>query len=160
MHRHLRRLTRVILPMLFATLSGAAAAQGQSGHGGPAHGNHDPHHDGFVSMYLDLHIELVLPASGGVQLYYTDAARAELPAAVVSDVAVEIERKGAKPETVALSISPGGDFWQGKARPVTEVATLVRVAFLFNGKPVLLEIPARNLPRFVTTVGTAADTNG
>src|SRR5688500_8299108 len=100
MHAHLLRLTCTLLVLFLSALPRSAAAQGQSQHGGAAHGNHDPHHDGFVSMYLDLHIELVLPASGGVQLYYTDAARAELPAAVVSDVAVEIERKGAKPETV------------------------------------------------------------
>jgi hypothetical protein len=155
-----RHPVSAVLTLMIATLAGVVAAQDQAGHGGPAHGNHDPHHDGFVSMYLDLHIELVLPASGGVQLYYTDATRAELPAAVFSDVAVEIERKRAKPETVTMSISPGGDFWQGKSKVVTDAEAMIRVAFLFEGKPVILEVPARNLPRLAKPVGSVAGSNG
>jgi hypothetical protein len=160
MHAHFHPLASVILTLMIVILPTAATAQNQAPHGGPAHGNHDPHHDGFVSMYLDLHIEVVLPENGGVQVYYTDAARAELPAAVVSDVAVEIERKRAKPETVTMSISPGGDFWQGKSKVVTDAETMVRVAFLFEGKPVILEVPARNLPRFTNPVSNVAGSNG
>lgn len=135
---------------------GTASAQHPNAHGGPAHGNHDPHHDGFVSMYLDLHIEVVLPANGGVQLYYTDAVRSELPAAVVSEVQVQIERKRAKPEIVIMSISPGGDFWQGPAKVLNDPEATIRVAFLFDGKPVMLEVPARNLPRFSKIVSNAS----
>jgi hypothetical protein len=152
-------LIGVLLLAIFAMLARTAAAQQPGAHGGPAHGNHDPHHDGFVSMYLDLHIEVVLPADGGVQLYYTDAVRAELPAAVVSDVEVQIERKRAKPETVTMSISAGGDFWQGRSKPVSDPETIIRVAFLFEGQPVILEVPARNLPRFAS-IASNADSNG
>jgi hypothetical protein len=144
-----------MLLAILSVLASAAAAQGVGAHGGPAHGNHDPHHDGFVSMYLDLHIEVVVLAAGGVQLYYTDAVRAELPAAVVSEVEVQIERKRVKPETVTMSISAGGDFWQGRARPLTDPEAIIRVAFLFEGRPVILEVPARNLPPFSNMASTA-----
>lgn len=160
MHRNFHRLASALLLAAVVALSGAAQAQPPAAHGGPAHGNHDPYHDGFVTMYLDLHIELVLPATGGVQLYYTDATRAELPAAVVSDVAVEIERKRGKPETVTMSISPSGDFWQGKSKVMDDAEAMIRVAFLFDGKPVLLEVPARNLPRFSAMANNAAGNNG
>lgn len=146
------RLVGLIVAALIVATTGAATAQD---HGGPAHGNHDPHHDGFVTMYLDLHIELVLPETGGVKLYYTDAARAELPAAVVSEVAVEIARKRAKLETVDMKISAGGDFWQGQSKVVNDPEAIIRVAFLFDGKPVLLEVPARNLPRFANMANSA-----
>jgi hypothetical protein len=153
-HRNFHCWSGALLLSIFAALAGAATARDPGAHGGPAHGNHDPHHDGFVSMYLDLHIEVVAPAAGGVRLYYTDAVRAELPAAVVSDVEVQIERKRAKPETVTMSISPSGDFWHGRARPLTDPEAIIRVAFLFGGQPVILEVPARNLPRFSSTAGS------
>lgn len=153
MHRNFHHLAGAIL---FALSTVPAPTHAHEGHGSQAHGNHDPHHGGFVMMHGDLHVELVMPAAGGVQIYYTDAARAELPAAVVSEVAVEIERAGSRPETIVMAISPGGDFWQGAARALADSRAVVRIAFLFNGKPALFNIRAANLPQFLTPAKHAA----
>lgn len=138
-----------LAPMLLALIVGfphAVHAHGPNGHGDAAHGDHEPHHGGFVVMYQELHFEVVMPPEGGVQIYYTDAARAELPAAVVSDVAVEIERKGVKTETVPMAISAGGDFWVGKAKP-SPVPAVIRIAFMLNGKAALFNVASSNLPK-------------
>lgn len=119
------------------------------GHGEEEHGNHDAKHDGFVMMYLEMHFELVVPEQGGIQLYYSDALRNDLPAAVVADVSVEIERSGNNIEPVAMMISASGDHWMGESTPVTSIDDIVRVAFLFQGEPFVLDIPAMVLPRFM-----------
>lgn len=112
-----------------------------------AHEDHGARHGGFVMMFLDMHFELVAPQAGGVELYYSDALRIELPAAVVSDVAVEIERAGNRIETVFMTISDTGDHWTGESTPVIDPETIVRIAFLFQGEPFVLDIPAAVLPR-------------
>lgn len=145
----MNRIFRLFPALLLALAVGvpqAVNAHGPNGHGDAAHGDHEPHHGGFVVMYQELHFEVVMPAEGGVHLYYTDAARTELPAAVVSDVAVEIERKGAKTETVPMAISAGGDFWVGKTQPST-VPAVIRIAFMLNGKAALFNVSSANLPK-------------
>ena len=101
-------------------------------------------------MFLELHFELVVPDEGGVQLYYSDAMRMELPAAVVSDVAIEIEREDYEIESVPMQISDSGDHWMGSSKPVVNPGSIVRVAFLFQGEPFVLDIPAMVLPKFNT----------
>ena len=120
-----------------------------SGHGDEPHGSHDASFGGLVMMYIDLHFEVVLPEEGGVQLYYSDATRAPLPAAVVSDVLVEILRKDAPAETVVMSASDAGDYWLGNSMPVTSPETIVRISFVFQDEPVVFELPARLFPAFM-----------
>jgi len=114
-------------------------------HGDEPHGDHDAQHGGFVMMYEDIHFELALVTEGGVQVYYTDAARNELPAATVSDVVVEIERPGASTEYVTMAISAAGDAWEGASTPVSEPEAVVRVGFLYEGAPLMLDVPASAL---------------
>ena len=114
-------------------------------HNGVVHGDHDAHHGGFVMMYRDLHCEVVANPQGGVQLYLTDAGRADLPAAVVTDVVVEIERKGAPLEAVRMAISAGGDFWEGKSKPISAKDTTVHAAFVFAREPVVVNLPASSV---------------
>ena len=45
-------------------------------------------------MFLEMHFEIVAPDTGGVRIYYSNEMRIDMPASVVSDVAVEIERPG------------------------------------------------------------------
>ena len=111
-------------------------------HNGVVHGDHDARHGGFVMMYGDLHCEVVLKPTGVVQLHLTDAVRADLPAAVISDVAVEIERKGVPPEPVRMAISAGGDYWEGRSKPVSAAGASVRAAFVFQREPVVVNLPA------------------
>ena len=53
-----------------------------------AHEDHSSRHGGFVMMFLDLHLELVIPEEGGVEIFYSDDMRRDMPASVVSEVAV------------------------------------------------------------------------
>jgi hypothetical protein len=128
----------LIASLLAAPLSAFA-------HNGVVHGDHDAHHGGFVMMYRDLHCEVVLKAGGEVQLYYTDAMRADLPASVVSQVAVEIEKSPGKSETVAMGLSAGGDYWEGKAKTPVTAASMLHVAFVFQAEPVVVNLPANTL---------------
>ncbi len=114
-------------------------------HGDKPHGDHDAAHGGFVMMYEDLHFEVTALPAGGIELYFTDAERAELPAATVSDVAVEIERKDMPIESVTMAISAGGDFWEGASKPAVETDAIVRVGFFYAGKPLLLDVPVSSL---------------
>ena len=133
-----------VLPLAALLLTSGLATRALA-HGDEPHGDHDAAHGGFVMMYQDLHFEVTAVAGGGVQLYFTDAARSELPAATVSDVAVEIESAGKAIETVTMSISAGGDFWEGPSKPVTDPDAIVRVGFLYAGKPLVLDVPASSL---------------
>jgi hypothetical protein len=138
------KITSQTLALVF--LSGLLSAPlAALAHNGVVHGDHDAHHGGFVMMYRDLHCEVVLKAGGGVQLYYTDAARADLPASVVSQVAVEIEKSAGKPESVSMSLSAGGDYWEGKAKAAITPASMLHVAFVFQTEPVVVNLPANTL---------------
>jgi len=134
------RLAIVLLTLTFLSPARVLA------HGDEVHGSHDANFGGLVMMYIDLHFEVVLGEEGGVSLYYSDASRAPLPAAVVSDVQVDILRDGAAIETVSMSASDAGDYWSGDSTEITEKETIVRVAFVFQGEPVVFELPARIFP--------------
>ena len=139
MYITLRTLTLALLTSLLAVPLTALA------HNGVVHGDHDAHHGGFVMMYRDLHCEVVIKAGGDVQLYYTDAARADLPASVVSQVAVEIERPAGKSESVTMRLSAGGDYWEGKAKAAITPTSMLHVAFVFQAEPVVVNLPADTL---------------
>ncbi len=119
-----------------AMMSGAQAQEGM-----PMHGNHNPHHGGVVLMYgMDLHFEVVLDRTGAVRIYFSDGQRVDLPASSVSDLAVEIDRPGAKPEVVAMEIDATGDYWLGKSAPVSLGDSTLNIAFLFRGNPIVLSV--------------------
>ena len=114
-----------------------------------AHEDHSSRHGGLVIMYSDLHFEIVAPDSGGVQVYFSDDIRRAQPAAVVSDVAVEIEGNGDGIESVFMRISDTGDYWEGDSSPITNEDALIRLAFISQQSPFVLEIPAAALPQFM-----------
>lgn len=133
------------LPGLLLALAMTLQAPALFAHGDEPHGDHDAQHGGFVMMYEDIHFEVALVPEGGVQVYYTDAARNELPAATVSDVVVEIERPGLATEYVTMAISAAGDAWEGASAAVSESEAVVRVGFLYEGAPLMLDVPASAL---------------
>ena len=110
------------------------------------HGDHFPDHNGFVLMHSTLHFEVVVKEGGGIELYFSSESRAQLPAATVSDVVVEIERPDSPMEFVTMQISASGDFWTGPSEPVTDHNAVVRVGFLFQGEPFFIDIPAGAFP--------------
>lgn len=115
-------------------------------HEGEEHGDHDARHGGFVMMYGDLHFELVAKAAGAVELYYSDAVRAPLPAATASDVVVEIERTDGSIENVAMAISNDGEYWTGSSKPIEAPEDIIRVGFVFEGEPLVLDVPFSAMP--------------
>lgn len=130
-----------LLLLMCVLLSPAVRAQDMK-----AHGNHDPHHGGIVLMYgMDLHYEIVLSPAGSVQLWLSDGARDDLPAAIVSDVVVEIERSGGKREAVDMTIGKSGESWEGKASAVKEQSTTLHLAFVFRGEAAVVSFPASAL---------------
>jgi hypothetical protein len=146
MHKLAHCLIAGVAAALPLSLSAVATAHEGHDHAAMAHGDHEPHHSGFVAMYQDLHFEVVMPEGGGIQLYFTDEARADLPAATVSDVAVEVERAGSKPEFVKMAIGANGDLWEGKVKALADARAVIRVAFLYKGAPAQFNISAANLP--------------
>jgi hypothetical protein len=153
----LRRLGIVVTSLLGmaavgAGCDGASSAQSPqapaveataapTGHAATPHGDHTPHHGGAVLMHRDLHYEVVLPSTGGAQLYLTDEVRRDLPASVVSSVVIEIARTGTTPEAIELSMEPGGAFWTGAGRPVVDRKATVRVGFAYDRETVSVDLP-------------------
>jgi len=121
------------------------------------HGNHNPHHGGAVLMYgMDLHFEVVLDPAGALRIYFSDAQRVDLPASSVSDVAVEIDRPGAKPESVAMAIDATGEYWQGKSAPIGAGDSTMNIAFVFLGNPIVVSMPTSGLLPAAKTVDRGA----
>lgn len=140
MQRHARISVAGFLFVLFLVLPALGKAQSSE-----PHGDHNPHHGGFVLMYQDLHFEVVLIPEGGVGVWFTDAQRNELPATAVSDVVVEIEHAEGKTEYPSMRISDAGDYWLGESGSVGNPESVVRVGFLYEGEPWMLDLPASYL---------------
>lgn len=151
---HFLKRTAAAAALLTGTHAGVAAA-----HGPVAHGDHNAKHGGVVLMYQDIHYETVLLPKGGVQLWITDEMRNDLPAATVSDVAVEIARPGAEPEPVDMAMAPSGEYWEGSSAAVIDAKTVVRVAFLLRGEPVLVNVPGEMWPILNESGGAQAHGN-
>jgi len=120
-----------------------AAASADASAGAKPHGDHNPHHGGIVMMRGDLHYEVVCDRTGrGHHVYFTDAVRDELPAAVASAVTLTVKRPKAPEETIDLRIDDDGESWVGSGRPVDDPqATSARVAFTINREPYWIDIP-------------------
>ena len=119
----------------------AAAASTSAAGGTVPHGDHNPHYGGIVLMNGDLHFEVVLGRDGNHRVYFSDAMRAELPAATASDVTVIVTQKSRQPETVVLHIDDSGESWTGRGRPVDDPAATARIAYTAYGKPYFIDVP-------------------
>ena len=108
-----------------------------------AHGDHSPHHGGVVMMKGDLHYEIVLDATGRYRLYFSDATRADLPAAAAANAAITVMRPGEAPEGIELRIDESGESWVGHGRPIADVsATTARIAYRIRGEePYWIDLP-------------------
>ena len=121
-----------------------AAASPEASPPAPAampHGDHNPHHGGAVLMLRDLHYEIAFEPTGRVAVYLSDAMRKDLPASIVSDVYIEIDRPRHRVERINLVIDATGDSWEGKAMPVKQDDAIVRVAFTFQGEATSVDLP-------------------
>ena len=96
-------------------------------------------------MTADLHFEVVLDHKGRHRVYFSDAVRAELPAAVASEVTITVntidqERAGVS-EVLKAQIDEDGKSWVAIGRPVEDVNATARVAFTALGKPYWIDLP-------------------
>jgi hypothetical protein len=103
--------------------------------GAVPHGNHDPKYGGVVLMNGDLHFEAVLRRDGRYQVYFSDATRAELPAAIASSVTVTVTRASGAPEAIDLHIDESGECWTGQGRAVDDPAPSARIAYTAKSSP-------------------------
>jgi hypothetical protein len=148
-------LSAIIVVLPFAlSACGGPGADARTGVAAPPagsvaslpHGDHNPHHGGIVMMKGDdLHYEVVLDPSGrAYHLYFTDAVREELPAAVASAAALTIKRPGAADEPVTLRIDEAGESWVGSGQAVDNPdKTTVRVGFTIRSEPYWIDLPFR-----------------
>jgi hypothetical protein len=121
---------------------GATVTDGAAG-GARPHGDHNPRHGGVVMMKGDLHYELVLdPAGRSHRLFFSDAAREDLPASLASSAALTIHRPDGTQEVIPLQIDTEGESWTGSGRPVgAPEKTTVRVAFTIKAEPYWIDLP-------------------
>ena len=106
-----------------------------------AHGDHNPKHDGTVWMNGDLHFEVVLNESGEHHVYFSDAYRVELPAAVATDVTISILRTEGDPEPLKLVIDAFGESWIATGRAVEDSDARAVVRFVHEGEPYEIDVP-------------------
>jgi hypothetical protein len=108
---------------------------------GMPHGNHIPKFGGVVLMNGDLHFEVVARESGDVKIYFSDAARRELPASAVSAVKASIQRPGLRGEPVDLKISSDGEYWTGRGGFVDNKDTDLQIFFSYQGQQRTSDMP-------------------
>jgi hypothetical protein len=108
---------------------------------GMVHGNHNPKYGGVVLMNGDLHFEIVDDESGRYAVYFSDAARNELPASAVSNVHLTVERPKFRGEPVDMKISDTGERWEGIGGGVDDSDTDLRIDFDYQGKHCTSDMP-------------------
>jgi hypothetical protein len=123
------------------TITAADAAASGAPVAGMAHGNHNPKYGGVVLMNGELHLEVVAKEDGNYTVYFSDAARQDLPASVVSDLHISIKRPGFRGEPVDMKISDSGDSWEGKGGFVDNHDTMLSVSFTSQGKQCTSDMP-------------------
>jgi hypothetical protein len=93
-------------------------------------------------MHGDLHFEVVLKPSGLYHVYFSDAVRVELPAAVASEVTITVNHAEGLLETLNARIDEGGKSWVAQGRRVgNEIDSTVRVAFTYKGENYWIDLP-------------------
>jgi len=123
-------------PVVAAAVPATTPAEGVVGHG-----SHDPKHGGVVLMYSDLHYEVVLDLAGRHRIYFSDVARADLPAATASQVFITIRRPGEPDELLPLAIDEEGESWVAAGKPVRTGGASARVGLRVRGEPWWTDLP-------------------
>jgi hypothetical protein len=87
----------------------------------------------FTSGPFDLEFVLLAP-KGRYAVYFHDTSGEELPASVVSDVSLSIQRTGQPAENLALRINDAGKSWLANGSPSDAQISAARVSYRFRGK--------------------------
>lgn len=124
-----------------ATAAAATPVAEAAGMAAMPHGDHDPRHGGTVYMYGEVHYEVILSRDGRHQIYFSDATREDLPAAVATAVTLTVQRPGFTPELLTGTIDEHGECWLLEGAPVAAAGTTARVSFVVNGEPYWIDVP-------------------
>ena len=92
-------------------------------------------------MKGDLHFEVVLSRGGTHVVYFSDAARAELPAAIASEVTLAFSSGESSGETLRAEVDESGESWIVKSSPLTGKDVTARVSFVVDDEPYWIDIP-------------------
>lgn len=92
-------------------------------------------------MKGDLHFEVVLSRAGAHRVYFSDAARAELPAATASDVTLTLSNGEAPAETLKAEVDESGESWIATGSPLKGADVTARVAFVVDDEPYWIDVP-------------------
>ena len=129
------------------TVSAAAPSNVKPGAAVP-HMDHSPRHGGLVLMKGDTHFEVVLNTDGLCQVYFTDAARTELPASFATDVDVGLATLDGERQNVEFQIDPNGNMWIGRLKMTNDRQAIVRVAYVAHGEqPYWIDVPLSAWPK-------------
>ena len=140
-----------VIGLAFAACGAPAEEPTAGGMGGMAgmgmmmaHGDHSPRYGGYVFMHGDLHFEVVLTGEGEHRIYFSDAMRSELPAAVAEELRITIRRvtdAGEELEPLRPRIDEFGEAWIASGRAIDTEDTVAIVYFRFEGAPYEIEVP-------------------
>jgi hypothetical protein len=124
-----------------ASASSKQPEEAPEDHAAAAHGDHTPHHGGTVYMKGDLHFEIVLSGDGSHRIYFSDAMRAELPAATASDVTLTFSGGEAPEQTLKAEVDASGESWIAKGSPAKGDGITARFAFVVDDEPYWIDVP-------------------
>jgi hypothetical protein len=110
------------------------------GHDGQA--DHVAKHGGIVFTNGPFDLEFVLLApKGRYAVYFNDTSGEELPASIVSDVSLSIQRTARTAERLALRIDDTGESWLGSGTVTDTQISTARVSYRFRGKTEQADVP-------------------
>ena len=92
-------------------------------------------------MNGDLHFEVVLRRDGSHRLYFSDAARAELPAAIASEVTFTFSSGESPGNVLRADVDGNGESWIVKGSPPAGAGATVRIAFVVDDEPYWIDVP-------------------
>jgi hypothetical protein len=92
-------------------------------------------------MNGDLHFEVVIDPAGRHRVFFSDATRAELPAAIASDVTLTVSGKTMPPEKLRARIDDNGESWILEGSRLRGADVVARVSFVVHGEPYWIDVP-------------------
>jgi hypothetical protein len=92
-------------------------------------------------MKGNLHFEVVISRSGKHRVYFSDATRADLPAATASEVTLTFSNGEGAAETVRAEVDENGESWIAAGTPLKGSEGTARLAFVVYGEPYWIDVP-------------------
>jgi hypothetical protein len=101
-----------------------------------------PKHGGVVFTSGALDVETVLQKpKGHYQIYFSDAAGQDVPAAVVSEVELAVRHSTGSPEKVVFHVDDATQTWVGSSRSPDSSIKAATLSYQFLDIPIQTEIP-------------------